>query len=240
MARSRRLVLRGHDRPAIGGKVGERIVAAHVAYQKETRDHRRVRAGAARPGRRIDALESRLLRAGRVSAAGGGRKFKGYYRFEHIDIAPGDVVFAAVQPLDGSTVGLRYDIALFAAIKGEYRSWTRGSGSVARSGRVLSTGVHVLRTWLMRRCFCDGHEPLAIIWIGALLLTAGRPARRRADGGAGQDLAVVVHTGRAGGQFDLRGVAPAPARRPRVLGLGLRVTLLIPRADRPRTRRRRP
>jgi len=39
-----------------------------------------------------------------------------------------------VQPLDGSTLGLRYDASLFAAIKAEYRSWTRGTGSVRDQG----------------------------------------------------------------------------------------------------------
>ena len=121
--------------PAIGGKVGERIVAAHVAYQKETPEIIAEYAGVRHDQ---DGGPTLWNHAYYVQAAyrlpGGARKFKGYYRFEHIGIAPGDVVFAAVQPLDGSTVGLRYDIALFAAIKGEYRSWTRGSGSVRDQG----------------------------------------------------------------------------------------------------------
>jgi hypothetical protein len=54
------------------------------------------------------------------------RLLKPYYRFEHIGIADGDAMFATVPLLDSSIVGLRYDASLFAAIKGEYRTWRRG------------------------------------------------------------------------------------------------------------------
>jgi hypothetical protein len=54
------------------------------------------------------------------------RLWKPYYRFEHIGLDEGDVVFQGVPPLDGSTVGVRYDASQFAAVKGEVRSWRRG------------------------------------------------------------------------------------------------------------------
>ena len=54
------------------------------------------------------------------------RLWKPYYRFEHIDIAAGDIAFATVPMLDGSTVGVRYDATQLAALKFEYRTWTRG------------------------------------------------------------------------------------------------------------------
>jgi hypothetical protein len=47
--------------------------------------------------------------------------WKPYYRFEHIDIAPEDEVFQGVPNLDGSTIGVRYDASLYAAIKSEFR-----------------------------------------------------------------------------------------------------------------------
>ncbi len=62
------------------------------------------------------------------------RLWKPYYRFEHIGIDPAEVVFATVPPIDGSTVGLRYDASQFAAIKGEYRSWKRGDGTPRNYG----------------------------------------------------------------------------------------------------------
>jgi hypothetical protein len=61
------------------------------------------------------------------------RVLKPYYRFEHIGIDDADGVFTTVPRLDDSSIiGLRYDASLFAAIKGEYRTWRRGS-DVARN-----------------------------------------------------------------------------------------------------------
>jgi hypothetical protein len=54
------------------------------------------------------------------------RLWKPYFRFEHLGIEADDVVFAGVPELDGSTAGVRYDASPFAAIKGEFRTWTRG------------------------------------------------------------------------------------------------------------------
>lgn len=51
--------------------------------------------------------------------------FKPYYRYEYIHVPRGDVIFALVQNLSGSTVGLRYDISSFAALKLEYRNQQR-------------------------------------------------------------------------------------------------------------------
>ena len=122
--------------PAGGGKVGEQIFAGHVVYQKETPE---IIAEYAGVRHEQDGVSSPFWsHAYYVQAAyrlpGGAKKFKPYFRFEHIDIAGGDVVFATVQPLDGSTVGVRYDAALFAAIKAEYRTWTRGPGSPRDKG----------------------------------------------------------------------------------------------------------
>ena len=121
--------------PAIGGRVGERIVAAHVAYQKETPEIIAEYAGVRHDQ---DGGSTLWSHAWYVQAAyrlpGNAKKWKGYYRFEHIDVAAGDVVFATVLPLDGSTVGLRFDASTFAAIKGEYRSWTRAAGSARDQG----------------------------------------------------------------------------------------------------------
>jgi hypothetical protein len=50
-----------------------------------------------------------------------GRPWKPYYRFEHIDIDRAEVVFAGVPPLDGSIIGVRYDVSTYAAFKSEVR-----------------------------------------------------------------------------------------------------------------------
>lgn len=122
--------------PAIGGKVGERIVSGYVAYQKETPE---VIAEYAGVRHEQDGVATPFWNhAYYVQLAyrlpDPVRKWKPYYRFEHIDIAQGDVVFATVLPLDGSTLGVRYDVSTFAAIKAEYRNWTRGAGSPRNQG----------------------------------------------------------------------------------------------------------
>ena len=68
------------------------------------------------------------------------RLWKPYYRFEHIGVNGGDVVFQnqTVQNLeDSSTLGIRYDATTFAAIKAEYRNWSRISGQPRNYGGYL-------------------------------------------------------------------------------------------------------
>jgi hypothetical protein len=65
------------------------------------------------------------------------RLWKPYFRFEHIDIAPADPVFAGVPNLDGSTVGVRYDASTYVAIKAEARFRQRVSGQPRTNGAFL-------------------------------------------------------------------------------------------------------
>ena len=51
--------------------------------------------------------------------------WKPYYRFEYIHIPGSDHLFRLVPSLAGSTVGVRYDISSFAALKFEYRNLRR-------------------------------------------------------------------------------------------------------------------
>jgi len=51
--------------------------------------------------------------------------WKPYYRFEYIHIPGSDQLFRLVPSLAGSTVGVRYDISSFAALKLEYRNLRR-------------------------------------------------------------------------------------------------------------------
>ena len=54
-----------------------------------------------------------------------GRLWKPYYRFEYMHIPRSDAIFRAVPSFSGSTVGLRYDISSFAALKFEFRRYDR-------------------------------------------------------------------------------------------------------------------
>jgi hypothetical protein len=60
--------------------------------------------------------------------------WKPYYRFEHIAIGPTDPVFAGVPDLDGSTLGVRYDISTYAALKSEVRVRRRVSDQPRTNG----------------------------------------------------------------------------------------------------------
>jgi hypothetical protein len=53
------------------------------------------------------------------------RLWKPYYRFEHIHVPKSDEVFRLVPSVNASIVGVRYDVASFAAIKLEYRNVSR-------------------------------------------------------------------------------------------------------------------
>jgi len=120
--------------PATGDKVRERIVTAHVTYQKETPELI-AEVALVRHEQAGSVLWSRayyLQAAHRFPWD--ERRWKGYYRFEHINIPPADLTFAAVRNLDGSTLGIRYEASPFAAVKLEYRTWLRGAGSTRDHG----------------------------------------------------------------------------------------------------------
>jgi hypothetical protein len=65
------------------------------------------------------------------------RLWKPYVRFEHIDIPAADQVFAGIPELDGTTLGVRYDVITYAAVKAEMRIRRRGSGQPTENGYFL-------------------------------------------------------------------------------------------------------
>jgi hypothetical protein len=115
---------------------GERIVSAYAAWQKE--EPELIAEFAAVRHRENGSGTDSWSRAFYVQAAWRlpplERAFKPYYRFEHVGIDEADEVFAPLPELDMSIVGLRYDVSLHAAAKAEYRTWTRGDGSVRNHG----------------------------------------------------------------------------------------------------------
>ena len=71
---------------------------------------------------------------------GDARLWKPYYRFEHIAIDSLDPVFGGVggiPNLDGSTIGIRYDISTYAAIKTEARTRSRAVDQPRTNGWFL-------------------------------------------------------------------------------------------------------
>ena len=128
------------DRVAGGGlEFDERIAAAHVVWQREDpeviAEIAHVRHG------RVGEAQSTASLAYYVQTAYQlpwfGRTWKPYYRFEHLDIDAADLVFAGVPNLDGSTIGVRYDISMYAAIKTEVRVRRRAADRPRENGAFL-------------------------------------------------------------------------------------------------------
>ena len=119
-----------------GREFSEQIVSGYAAWQKE--DPELLAEYAAVRHRETGTSTAFWSRAYYVQAAyrlpAFNRLLKPYARFEHIGVAGDDAVFATVPELDMTTAGLRYDLTLHAAIKGEYRTWTRGDGAPRHHG----------------------------------------------------------------------------------------------------------
>jgi hypothetical protein len=114
-----------------GGEFDEQIVSGYVVWHKE--DPEIIAELASVRHRETNAAPATWNHAYYVQAAyrlpWRERLWKPYFRFEHIGIDAAEVVFATVPEVDMATVGLRYDASQFAAIKGEFRTWTRGAES---------------------------------------------------------------------------------------------------------------
>jgi hypothetical protein len=113
------------DRVTVAGRpeFDERITSAHAAWQREDPEiiaeiadvhHEQI-------GGSLSTSNLAYYVQGAYRLPSSARLWKPYYRFEHIDIDSNDVVFAGVPNLDGSTIGVRYDISTYAAIKSEIR-----------------------------------------------------------------------------------------------------------------------
>jgi hypothetical protein len=133
------------DRVSVTGQpeFAERIVAAHAIWQREDpeviAEIANVRHEQIGGGLTSSSLAYYVQLAYRLPTL--GRLWKPYFRFEHIDIDPTDQVFAAVPVLDGSTIGVRYDISTYAAIKSEVRLRRRLSSQPSTNG------------WFLQVCF---------------------------------------------------------------------------------------
>jgi hypothetical protein len=66
-------------------------------------------------------------------------KWKPYYRYEYIHKPADDPTLVNVLDLSGSTLGVRYDITNYAAVKGEYRNSRHGVNEPRVSGAFFQT-----------------------------------------------------------------------------------------------------
>ena len=114
----------------------EQIVSAHAAWQKE--DPELIAEFASirhdEVGNPSVMWSHAYYLQGAYRLPQFNRKWKPYVRFEHIGVNSGDAVYQGVPNLDGWTAGVRYDGSSFAAIKGEFRTWTRGANTQRNEG----------------------------------------------------------------------------------------------------------
>jgi hypothetical protein len=122
-----------------GPEFDERIAALHVVWQREDpeviAEITNVRHEQVTGGSDGSSLAYYIQTAYRLPWF--GRALKPYYRFEHLDVAAGDRVFAGVPQLDGSTIGVRYDISMYAAVKTEVRVKRRAADQARTNGGFL-------------------------------------------------------------------------------------------------------
>jgi len=113
--------------PLGGAAAHEWIQSAHIAWLKETPEviaefanvsHQPVVGGPAAHSQAFYVQTAYRL-------PGDARLWKPYYRFEYMHIPQADAIFRAVPSFSASTVGMRYDISSFAALKMEYRHYIR-------------------------------------------------------------------------------------------------------------------
>jgi hypothetical protein len=121
---------------ASGREFSERIVSAYVVWQKE--DPEIIAEFAGVRHREADIGDATWSRAFYIQAAYRLPVLNGlpkpYYRFEHIGIDEADGMFGTVPQVDMSTLGLRYDLSLYAAMKFEYRTWRRAETAPRNHG----------------------------------------------------------------------------------------------------------
>jgi hypothetical protein len=120
-------VYRDKITPIAGREFREWIQSAHVVWQKENpeliAEFSNVRHEPVNGGVRSNSQAWYIQVGYRLPKF--ERLWKPYYRFEYIHIPGSDTLFRLVPSLAGSTVGVRYDISSFAALKFEYRNLRR-------------------------------------------------------------------------------------------------------------------
>jgi hypothetical protein len=121
-------VYRDEINPLGGPAAREWIRSAHIAWQRETPEfiaefadvtHQPVSGGVTSHSQAAYAQTAYRLPASL-------KLWKPYYRFEYIHVPLSDqIIHGLVPSYSASTVGIRYDIASFAAFKFEYRHYIR-------------------------------------------------------------------------------------------------------------------
>lgn len=121
---------------------GEWITSAHMVLTRETpeivAEYANVRHRNLATGESFDSHGYYLQLAYRLPWQ--AQRWKPYYRFDGIHLPSGEPVFPMPDFL-GSTVGLRYDVSSYAALKGEIRHSQRGTAQPRVNGVFFQTSL---------------------------------------------------------------------------------------------------
>jgi hypothetical protein len=124
-----------------GANFGEWIAAGHLVWASETpeflAEFAQVRHRSDLTGRSFDSQGGYVQLAYRLPFW--EKRWKPYFRYDYIQAAPGDPVFSSVDDVRGFTLGTRYDISDFAALKGEYRNGRALNGTDRVNSVVMQT-----------------------------------------------------------------------------------------------------
>ncbi|HLK51366.1 MAG TPA: hypothetical protein VKT49_24660 [Bryobacteraceae bacterium] len=119
-------VYRDELNPLSGLVAREWIESGHIVWQKETPEFMAEFANVRHDFRGGGSSNSQAFYAQTAYRLPFANKWKPYYRFEQIHVPRSDAIFRPVVPtFSGSTAGIRYDFATFAAFKLEYRNYWR-------------------------------------------------------------------------------------------------------------------
>jgi hypothetical protein len=117
-----------------GVKFGEWIAAGHLVWTGEApeflAEFAHVRHQSDLTGHTFDSQGGYAQIAYRIPA--GEKRWKPYLRYDYIQVPTGEPVFFTISNVRGFTLGTRYDISDFAALKGEYRNGRSVIGSADR------------------------------------------------------------------------------------------------------------
>ena len=121
-----------------GANFNEWIAAGHLVWASEypefLAEFAQVRHRSDLTGRSFDSQGGYVQLAYRLPIL--QKKWKPYFRYDYIQVPFDDPVFLSVPNVRGFTLGTRYDISDFAALKGEYRNG-RGITSTERVNSVV-------------------------------------------------------------------------------------------------------
>jgi hypothetical protein len=114
---------RDRMKPTNAASAGQTTVAAHAVYQGTAFEwlNEMVTVRSARATPSLDSVTTGFY----TQVSRQFREARPYFRYQYINASGADAAFRALGRRNGPTLGLRYDIGKFAAVKAQYERLTR-------------------------------------------------------------------------------------------------------------------